>query len=150
MSTLWPSHTVLGPLAILEFLLEVPLTVLFVFHPLVIILIALHIIDPDGVYDLIKEEESFPMLMHLERDSISLEEEDDHSDLTLKAAKAKRKICQAQKHLADCILEHHEILTHLCHRHAEDANTHLLLADLNVGRLHLERRKDGIAAYIKT
>jgi hypothetical protein len=85
-----------------------------------------------------------------ERDSISLEEEDDHSDLALEAAKAKRKICQAQKHLADCILEHHEILTHLCHRRAEDANTRLLLADLNVGRLHLERRKDGIAAYIKT
>jgi hypothetical protein len=62
MSTLWPSHTVLGPLAILEFLLEVPLAilevllevplaVLFVFRPLVIILIALRIIDPDGVYD---------------------------------------------------------------------------------------------------
>jgi hypothetical protein len=30
----------------------------------------------------------------------------DHSDLALEAAKAKQKVCEAKKHLADCIFEH--------------------------------------------
>ncbi|KAG2143610.1 hypothetical protein DEU56DRAFT_910741 [Suillus clintonianus] len=97
-----------------------------------------------------EEEESLPVAMHFEQDSAEsyhsfdqLLEED--SDLVLKAAQAKRKVCQAQKHLADCVLEHDQILTCISRRRAEAANMRLLLADLNVGRVHSERRrKNGI------
>ncbi|KAG2737452.1 hypothetical protein P692DRAFT_20761717, partial [Suillus brevipes Sb2] len=68
----------------------------------------------------------------------------DHSDLALEAAKAKRKVCEAEKHLADCILEHQMTLLNLWH---QAANSRLLTADLNVGRMHMERKKNGIAAF---
>ncbi|KAG2738996.1 hypothetical protein P692DRAFT_20756764, partial [Suillus brevipes Sb2] len=71
----------------------------------------------------------------------------DHSDLALEAAKAKRKVCEAKKHLADCILEHQTMLLNLWWQRAEAANSRLLTADLNVGRMHMECKKDGIAAF---
>ncbi|KAG2739718.1 hypothetical protein P692DRAFT_20754923, partial [Suillus brevipes Sb2] len=72
------------------------------------------------------------------------------SDLALEAAKAKRKVCEAEKHLADCILEHQSILLDLWRRHAEVANCHLLNVDLNVGRMHMECKKSGIAAFARS
>ncbi|KAG2158272.1 uncharacterized protein EDB93DRAFT_1334662 [Suillus bovinus] len=69
------------------------------------------------------------------------------SDLALEAAKAKQKVCKAEKYLADCILEHQSILLDLWRHHAEVANCHLLNADLNVGHMHMERKKSGIAAF---
>ncbi|KAG2740563.1 hypothetical protein P692DRAFT_20753130, partial [Suillus brevipes Sb2] len=69
------------------------------------------------------------------------DEEDDHSDLALEAAKSRRKVCQAQKALADCTLEHHMVLVDLYRRRVEAANMRLLTADLNVGRMHIERKK---------
>ncbi|KAG0692529.1 hypothetical protein DFH29DRAFT_1008509 [Suillus ampliporus] len=89
--------------------------------------------------------------MQLEFDSVSfyqVEEEDDHSDLALEAAKMKHKVCQAQKALADCILEHHMVLLDLYRHRVEAANTHLLTANLNVGRMHVEREKIGIATFV--
>ncbi|KAG2031369.1 hypothetical protein BDR03DRAFT_1016201 [Suillus americanus] len=75
-------------------------------------------------------------------------EEVEDSDLTLEAAQAKRKVCQAQKHLADRLLEHHQILIHISHHRAEAANQCLLLADLNIGCMHSERqRKNGITMF---
>jgi hypothetical protein len=84
-----------------------------------------------------------------ERDYFDLDnaEDGDNSDLALEAAQAKRKVCQAQKYLADCLLEHHQILIHLYRRRAEAASARLLLADLNVGRMHTERRRSGITAF---
>lgn len=74
--------------------------------------------------------------------------EEEDSDLALEAAQAKRKVCQAQKHLADCLLEQYQILIHISRRRAEAANQRLLLADLNVGRMHSERRrKSGITMF---
>ncbi|KAG1853678.1 hypothetical protein F4604DRAFT_1686264 [Suillus subluteus] len=76
----------------------------------------------------------------------SLFKSEGDSDLALEAAKAKQKVCEAEKHLANCILEHQSILLDLwCHR-VDVANCHLLNADLNVGRMHMER-KSGIAAF---
>jgi hypothetical protein len=80
----------------------------------------------------------------------SLFESEGDSDLALEAAKAKRKVCEAEKHLADCILEHQSILLDLWRRRAEVANCHLLNADLNVGRMHMERKKSGIAAFARS
>ncbi|KAG1809846.1 uncharacterized protein HD556DRAFT_1302269 [Suillus plorans] len=37
----------------------------------------------------------------------------------------------------------------MCH-HAEVANCHLLNADLNVGRMHMEHKKSGIAAFTRS
>ncbi|KAG1768594.1 hypothetical protein EV702DRAFT_1049975 [Suillus placidus] len=71
----------------------------------------------------------------------------DHSDLALEAAKAKWKVCEAEKHLADCILEHQAILLNLWRSHVEAANCRLSNADLNVGHMHMERKKNGIAAF---
>ncbi|KAG1895265.1 uncharacterized protein F5891DRAFT_1194322 [Suillus fuscotomentosus] len=100
------------------------------------------------------DDESLPIPMHFERDSAEsnylfdqpAEEED--SDLALEAAQAKRKVCQAQKHLADCLLKQHKILIHISHRRAEAANQRLLLANLNVRHMHSEcRRKGGITMF---
>ncbi|KAG0692005.1 hypothetical protein DFH29DRAFT_883260 [Suillus ampliporus] len=74
----------------------------------------------------------------------------DHSDLALEAAKAKWKVCEAEKHLADCILEHQAILLSLWRHCAEVANCHLLNADLYVGCMHMERKKSGIAAFARS
>jgi hypothetical protein len=62
----------------------------------------------------------------------------DHSDLALEAAKAKQKVCEAKKHLANCMLKHQMTLLNLWRHHAEAANSQLLTADLNVGRMHME------------
>ncbi|KAG0697059.1 hypothetical protein DFH29DRAFT_878938 [Suillus ampliporus] len=71
-------------------------------------------------------EDDFPSTIHLGVDYTSMvgvvEGAADHSDLALEAAQAKRKC-------------------------AEAANSQLLRADLNVGRIHMERKKDGIAAF---
>lgn len=75
-------------------------------------------------------------------------DEEDHSDLALEAAQAKRRICQAQKDLADSILEHHIVLTNLHLRRVEAANMRLLTADLDVGRMHIERRRNGVPTFI--
>jgi hypothetical protein len=69
-------------------------------------------------------------------ESNSLYEDEDNSDLALKAAQAKHKVCQAQKYLADCLLEHHQILINISRLRTEAANEHLLLADLNVGHMY--------------
>lgn len=74
--------------------------------------------------------------------------EDDHSDLALKAAKSRHKVCQAQKVLADCTLEHHMVLVDLYRRRVEAANMCLLMADLNVGCMHIERKKSGISTFV--
>ncbi|KIK33926.1 hypothetical protein CY34DRAFT_98810, partial [Suillus luteus UH-Slu-Lm8-n1] len=76
------------------------------------------------------------------------DEEDDHSDLALEAAKSRRKVCQAQKALVDCTLEHHMVLVDLYRRRVEAANMRLLTADLNVGRMHIERKKSGILTFV--
>ncbi|KAG2153433.1 uncharacterized protein EDB93DRAFT_1248706 [Suillus bovinus] len=99
------------------------------------------------------DDENLPISMHFERDSAEsslfdqpAEEED--SDLALEAAQAKRKVCRAQKYLADCLLEQYKILIHISHCRAEAPNQHLLLADLNVGHMHSERRrKSGITMF---
>ncbi|KAG0694631.1 hypothetical protein DFH29DRAFT_1006150 [Suillus ampliporus] len=99
----------------------------------------------------IKEEDGFPGGMQLEFDGVSFyqaEEEDDHSDLALEAAKTKCKVCQAQKALADCILEHHMVLLDLYRRRVEAANTRLLTANLNIRCMHVERKKIGIATFV--
>jgi hypothetical protein len=71
-------------------------------------------------------------------------DEEDHSNLALEAAQAKCRVCQAQKALADSILEHHIVLTNLHCRHVEAANMQLLTADLDVGRMHIEWRRNGV------
>lgn len=71
----------------------------------------------------------------------------DHSDLMLAAAQAKRKVCKAEKHLADCILEHQVTLLDIWRHRAQAANSRLLTTDLNVGHIHLERKKNGIATF---
>ncbi|KIK31593.1 hypothetical protein CY34DRAFT_103067 [Suillus luteus UH-Slu-Lm8-n1] len=76
-------------------------------------------------------------------------DEEDHSDLALEAAQAKRRVCQAQKDLADSILEHHIVLTNLHRRRVEAANMRLMTADLDVGRMHIERRRNGIPTFIR-
>ncbi|KAG0700897.1 hypothetical protein DFH29DRAFT_1000702 [Suillus ampliporus] len=98
-------------------------------------------------------EDVFPTAMHLEVDYMFLdgvaesEGGADHSDLALEAAKAKWKVCEAEKHLADRIIEHQVTLLNIwCHR-TEVANFHLLMVDLNVGRLHMERKKSGILTF---
>ncbi|KAG1784908.1 uncharacterized protein HD556DRAFT_1314703 [Suillus plorans] len=87
---------------------------------------------------LIKEEDSFPGGVHLEFDCTSLyyqaEQEEDYSDLALEAARTRRK--------------HHMVLMDLHHRCVEVANMRLLTANLNVGRIHVERKKSGIATFI--
>jgi hypothetical protein len=57
-------------------------------------------------------------------------------------------VCQAQKALADCTLEHHMVLVDLYRRHVEAANMRLLTANLNVGRMHIEREKSGIPTFV--
>ncbi|KAG2146497.1 uncharacterized protein EDB93DRAFT_1104279 [Suillus bovinus] len=69
------------------------------------------------------------------------DKEDDHSNLALEAAKSRCKVCQAQKALVDCTLELHMVLVDLYCRHVEAANMRLLTADLNIGRMHIERKK---------
>ncbi|KAG1868326.1 hypothetical protein DFJ58DRAFT_723587 [Suillus subalutaceus] len=59
----------------------------------------------------------------------------------LAAAQAKRKVCEAEKYLADCILAHQSVLLDVWRQRAQAANSHLLVAELNVGRLHMERKK---------
>jgi len=59
----------------------------------------------------------------------------------------KRKVCEAEKQLADCVLEYHTSLLNLWRHRAEAANFRLLTADLNVGRIHMERKKSGIATF---
>ncbi|KAG0705580.1 hypothetical protein DFH29DRAFT_996661 [Suillus ampliporus] len=100
------------------------------------------------------DDESLPIPMHFERGSaessylLDQPAEEEDSDLALEAAQAKRKVCQAQKHLADCLLEHQQILIHISRRRAEAARQRLLLANLNVGRMHSERRrKNGITVF---
>ncbi|KAG0697851.1 hypothetical protein DFH29DRAFT_1003403 [Suillus ampliporus] len=72
-------------------------------------------------------EPDFPVNTHLDVNYSLFESEGDHSDLALEAAKAKQK----------------------CHR-VEVANCHLLNADLNVGHMHMERKKSGIAAFTRS
>ncbi|KAG2047746.1 hypothetical protein BDR06DRAFT_976514 [Suillus hirtellus] len=91
-------------------------------------------------------EARFLMNTHLDV-NYSLFESEGDSNLTLEAAKAKCKVCEAEKHLADCILEHQSILLDLWRHHVEVANCHLLNADLNIGRMHMECKKSGIAAF---
>jgi hypothetical protein len=72
-------------------------------------------------------------------------EGNEHSDLALAAAKAERKVCEAKKHLADCILAHQSVILDIWHQCVQAANSRLLTAELNVGRLHTERKKIGIS-----
>ncbi|KAG2123728.1 hypothetical protein DEU56DRAFT_923925 [Suillus clintonianus] len=101
-------------------------------------------------------EDVFPTAMHLEVDYMFLdgaaesEGGADQSDLALEAAKAKWKVCEAEKHLADCIIEHQVTLLNIWCRRAEVANFRLLTADLNVGRLHMEQKKSGILTFTHT
>ncbi|KAG2119479.1 uncharacterized protein F5147DRAFT_766970 [Suillus discolor] len=100
---------------------------------------------------LIKEEDGFTGGVQLEFDCASFyqaDEEDDHSDLALEAAKSRCKVCQAQNALADCTLEHHMVLVDLYRHRVEAANMCLLTADLNVGRMHIERKKSGISTFV--
>ncbi|KAG2355569.1 hypothetical protein BDR07DRAFT_1381436 [Suillus spraguei] len=99
-------------------------------------------------------EDDFPTAMHLEVDYMLLdgvadsEGGTDYSNLALEAAKAKRKVCKAEKHLANCIIEHQVMLLNIwCHR-VEVANFRLLMVDLNVGHLHMERKKSSILTFI--
>jgi len=72
-------------------------------------------------------------------------EGDEHSDLALEAAKAERKVYEAKKHLADCILAHQSVILDIWRQHVQAANSDLLTAELNVGRLHTERKKISIS-----
>jgi hypothetical protein len=40
------------------------------------------------------------------------------------------------------------VLVDLYHRRVEAANMRLLTADLNVGRMHIERKKSGIPTFV--
>lgn len=70
---------------------------------------------------------------------------DEHSDLELAAAKAEQKVCEAKKHLADCILAHQSVILDIWRQRAQATNSRLLTAELNVGRLHTEWKKIGIS-----
>jgi len=59
-------------------------------------------------------------------------------------------VCEAEKYLADCVLEHQATLLELWRHRVEAANQRLLSADLNVGRIHTERKKSGIAMFTQS
>ncbi|KAG2101101.1 uncharacterized protein F5147DRAFT_655430 [Suillus discolor] len=94
------------------------------------------------------KDEKFPTTLHLQGDYAPLDggiEGNKHSDLVLAAAKAKRKVCEAEKHLADCILAHQLVILNIWHQHVQAANSCLLMVELNVVCLHTERKKIGIS-----
>ncbi|KAG1849722.1 hypothetical protein F4604DRAFT_1934738 [Suillus subluteus] len=71
--------------------------------------------------------------------------DDEHSDLMLAATQAKRKVCKAKKYLAGCILAHQSALLDVWHQRAQAANSRLLVAELSIGRLHMEWKKFGVS-----
>ncbi|KAG0696399.1 hypothetical protein DFH29DRAFT_1004622 [Suillus ampliporus] len=91
------------------------------------------------------EEEKFPTVLHLQGALDGEIEGNEHSDLALAAAKAKRKVREAEKHLADCILAHQSVILNIWRQRVQAANSRLLTAELNVGHLHTERKKIGIS-----
>ncbi|KAG1896303.1 uncharacterized protein F5891DRAFT_1193328 [Suillus fuscotomentosus] len=94
------------------------------------------------------KDENFPTALHLQSDYAPLDGEiegDEHSDLALAAAKAERKVCEAEKYLANCILAHQLVILSIWHQHIQAASSHLLTAELEVGHLHTEWKKIGIS-----
>ncbi|KAG2100262.1 hypothetical protein BD769DRAFT_1393979 [Suillus cothurnatus] len=72
-------------------------------------------------------------------------EGDEHSDLALETAKAERKVYEAKKHLANCILAHQSVILDIWRQRVQAANSDLLMVELNVGRLHTEWKKISIS-----
>ncbi|KAG2369064.1 hypothetical protein BDR07DRAFT_1477382 [Suillus spraguei] len=90
------------------------------------------------------KDEKFPTVLHLQDDYAPLDGEiegNEHSDLALAAAKAEQKVCKAKKYLADCILAHQSVILNIWRQRVQVTNSCLLMAELNVGRLHTERKK---------
>ncbi|KAG1824985.1 hypothetical protein EV424DRAFT_1538058 [Suillus variegatus] len=115
----------LAPLPKTPILLPLTIPAILLLTPAILMPLQLEACHPGEEAE---EEENLPVLaIHFEQDSAEPyylfdQLEEDNSDLALEAAQVKCK--------------------------AEAANTHLLLADLNVGHMHSERRrKNGITMY---